>query len=156
MNQLLFMIHNSLELYESLCQPVCRNCNLPQTALDILLFLANNPEYDTARDICQVRGIKANLVSFHVEKLVQEEYLQREPVPGDRRQVKLLLTEKSQTVVEQGRAVQQNYREILTAHITPSDMEVFGRCMDTIRQNIEDAKHTETKAKLTEKGDKKR
>ena len=87
---------------------------------------------------------------------MQEEYLQREPVPGDRRQVKLLLTEKSQTVVEQGRAVQQNYREILTAHITPSDMEVFGRCMDTIRQNIEDAKYTETKAKLTEKGDKKR
>lgn len=67
------------------------------------MFLANNPEYDTARDICRVRGIKANLVSFHVEKLVQEEYLQREPVPGDRRQVKLLLTEKSQTVVEQGR-----------------------------------------------------
>ena len=156
MNLLLFMIHNSLELYEKLCQPVCRNCNLPQTALDILMFLANNPEYDTARDICRVRGIKANLVSFHVEKLVQEGYLQREPVPGDRRQVKLLLTEKSQTVVEQGRAVQQNYREILTAHISPSDMETFGRCMDTIRQNIADAKHTEIKAKLTEKGNKKR
>lgn len=51
MNQILFMVHNSLELYESLCQPVCREWNLPQTALDILLFLANNSEYDTARDI---------------------------------------------------------------------------------------------------------
>lgn len=156
MNQLLSMIHNSLELYESLCQPVCRECKIPQTALDILMFLANNPEYDTARDICRIRGIKANLVSFHVEKLVQEGYLQREPVPGDRRQVKLLLTEKSQSVVTRGRAVQQSYREILTAHISPSDMEAFGRCMDTIRQNIEAAKHTGTKTKSTEKGDKKR
>lgn len=156
MNQLLFMVHNSLELYESLCQPVCREWNLPQTALDILLFLANNPGYDTARDICRIRGIKANLVSFHVEKLVQAGYLQREAVPGDRRRVKLLLTEKSRNVVKQGRAVQQSYREILTAHISPSDMEAFGRCMDTIRQNIEDAKRTGTKIKLTEKGDKKR
>ena len=156
MNQLLFMVHNSLELYESLCQPVCREWNLPQTALDILLFLANNPGYDTARDICRIRGIKANLVSFHVEKLVQAGYLQREAVPGDRRRVKLLLTEKSRNVVKQGRAVQQSYREILTAHIAPSDMEAFGRCMDTMRQNIEDAKRTGTKIKLTEKGDKKR
>lgn len=156
MNQLLFMVHNSLELYESLCQPVCREWNLPQTALDILLFLANNPGYDTARDICRIRGIKANLVSFHVEKLVQAGYLQREAVPGDRRRVKLLLTEKSRNVVKQGRAVQQSYREILTAHISPSDMEAFGRCMDTMRQNIENAKRTGTKIKLTEKGDKKR
>lgn len=94
MNQLLFMIHNSLELYENLCQPVCRECGIAQTALDILMFLANNPEYYTARDICRVRGIKANLVSFHVEKLVQEGYLEREAIPGDRRQVRLLLTTK--------------------------------------------------------------
>ena len=155
MNQLLFMIHNSLELYESLCQPVCRECGIPQTALDILMFLANNPEYYTARDICRVRGIKANLVSFHVEKLVQEGYLEREAIPGDRRQVRLLLTEKADLVIAQGRAVQQNYREILTDHIAPSDLETFQRCMDTIRQNIEQAKKSSAKGK-SEKGDKKR
>ena len=156
MNRLLFMIHNSLELYENLCQPVCKECGIPQTAFDIVMFLANNPEYYTAKDICKIRGIKPNLVSFHVEKLVQAGYLQREAVPGDRRRVKLLLTEKSRNVVKQGRAVQQSYREILTANISPSDMEAFGRCMDTMRQNIENAKRTGTKIKLTEKGDKKR
>ena len=156
MNQLLFMIHNSLELYENLCQPVCRECGIAQTALDILMFLANNPEYYTARDICRVRGIKANLVSFHVEKLVQEGYLERESIPGDRRQVRLLLTEKAEPAIAQGRAVQQSYREILTDHIAPSDLKAFQRCMDTIRQNIERAKKISTKAKSTEKGDKKR
>lgn len=156
MNQLLFMIHNSLELYENLCQPVCRECGIAQTALDILMFLANNPEYYTARDICRVRGIKANLVSFHVEKLVQEGYLERESIPGDRRQVRLLLTEKAEPAIAQGRAVQQSYREILTDHIAPSDLKAFQRCMDTIRQNIERAKKISAKAKSTEKEDKKR
>ena len=155
MNRLLFMIHNSLELYENLCQSVCKECGIPQTAFDIVMFLANNPEYYTAKDICKIRGIKPNLVSFHVEKLVQEEYLIREAIPGDRRQVKLILTEKADVIVEKGRAVQQHYREILTDQIAPSDLEAFQRCMDTIRQNIEQAKKSSAKGK-SEKGDKKR
>ena len=32
-------------------QPLCHELKLPQTAFDILMFLANNPEYKTARDI---------------------------------------------------------------------------------------------------------
>ena len=42
------------------------------------MFLANNPEYTTARDIVEVRKIKANLVSINVDKLVGEGYLRRE------------------------------------------------------------------------------
>lgn len=100
--------------------------------------------------------VKKNLVSFHVEKLVQEGYLERESITGDRRQVRLLLTGKSQRVIEQGRSVQQRYREILVSNIAPSDFETSQRCMDTIRQNIERAKKISAKAKSTEKGDKKR
>ena len=156
MNRLLFMIHNSLELYENLCQPVCKECGIPQTAFDIVMFLANNPEYYTAKDICKIRGIKPNLVSFHVEKLVQEEYLIREAIPGDRRQVKLILTEKTDVIVEKGRAVQQHYLEILTDQISDSDMKVFQRCLDTVRQNIEDAKENSGKVKSIDRGDKKK
>ena len=42
----------------------------PQTAFDILMFLANNPEYKTARDIVEIRKIKANLVSVNVDRCV--------------------------------------------------------------------------------------
>ena len=37
--------------YSAVCRPLCHELNLPQTAFDILMFLANNPGYDTARDI---------------------------------------------------------------------------------------------------------
>lgn len=29
--------------YESMCKPLCHELKLPQTAFDILMFLANNP-----------------------------------------------------------------------------------------------------------------
>ena len=63
--------------YSETCKPLCHELNIPQTAFDILLFLANNPEYKTARDIVEIRKIKANLVSVNVDKLVNEGYLER-------------------------------------------------------------------------------
>ena len=70
--------------YNAACKPLCQELKLPQTALDILLFLVNNPEYKTASDIVEVRKLKANLVSVNVDRLVQEGYLVRKPVKGDR------------------------------------------------------------------------
>lgn len=77
--------------YSETCKPLCHKLNIPQTAFDILLFLANNPEYKTARDIVEIRKIKANLVSVNVDKLVKEGYLERKSVAGDRRKVHLLV-----------------------------------------------------------------
>ena len=71
-----------------------RELKLPQTAFDILMFLANNPDYKTASDIVEVRKIKANLVSVNVEKLVRDGYLERKAVEGDRRKVELICTKK--------------------------------------------------------------
>lgn len=34
--------------YSMVCKPLCRQLKLPQTAFDILMFLANNPAYQTA------------------------------------------------------------------------------------------------------------
>ena len=45
---LLPTLHNILEEYEEMCKPFCKKMNIPQTAFDILMFLANNPEYPTA------------------------------------------------------------------------------------------------------------
>ena len=63
--------------YSDECRPLCHELKLPQTAFDILMFLANNPEYKTARDIVEIRKIKANLVSVNVDKLVNEGYLEQ-------------------------------------------------------------------------------
>ena len=71
--------------YTAVCRPLCQEMKLPQTAFDILMFLYNNPEYKTARDIVEIRNIKANLVSVNVEKLVQDGYIERQAVEKDRR-----------------------------------------------------------------------
>ena len=58
MNPYMEFAHKTDLAYSALCHSLCRELNLPQTAFDILLFLANNPECDTASDIVELRKIK--------------------------------------------------------------------------------------------------
>ena len=94
-------------VYAALCKPLFQKLKIPQTVFDILMFLANNPECSTARDIVEIRHIKANLVSVNVDRLVQEGYLERRTVAGDRRKTKLVCTEQAQPIVERGRRLQE-------------------------------------------------
>ena len=126
------------QAYNAVCKPLCQELGLSQTALDILLFLANNPDYKTARDIVEVRHIKANLVSMNVDKLVQEGLLERRAVPGDRRKTELLCTEKAGPIIARGRAVQNAFFERLLDHVEPADQEVFFRTMELIGKNLDD------------------
>ena len=126
------------QAYNAVCKLLCQELGLSQTALDILLFLANNPDYKTARDIVEVRHIKANLVSMNVDKLVQEGLLERRAVPGDRRKTELLCTEKAGPIIARGRAVQNAFFKRLLDHVEPADQEVFFRTMELIGKNLDD------------------
>ena len=124
--------------YSAVCKPLCQELGLPQTAFDILLFLANNPTYKTASDIVEVRHIKANLVSVNVDKLVHEGLLTRRPVPNDRRKTELLCTEKTRPVIERGRAVQNAFFARLLTNTDEPTREAFFRTMEIIGKNLDE------------------
>ena len=122
--------------YTAICKPLCQTLKLPQTAFDILLFLANNPAYQTAADIVEVRKIKANLVSVNVDKLVRDGYLTREPMPGDRRKTRLLCTEKAQPVIMQGRQLQSAFLQRLFAHTDQQMQDAFLKTISIMDKNL--------------------
>ena len=123
--------------YNVICKPLCRELGVTQTAFDILMFLANNPDHKTARDIVEIRHIKANLVSVNVDRLVQEGYLRREAVAGDRRKTLLIGTEKARSVVERGREVQNRFLERLLDHTDEAQRAAFFATLKTMSKNLD-------------------
>ncbi len=123
--------------YAAQCRPLCQAWNLPKTALDILMFLSNNPDRNTARDVVELRHIKANLVSIHVERLVQEGYLTRMAAPGDRRKVLLTVTEKAAPLITQGRAMQEAFFQQLFAGVSAQDRAVFAQILGRMGENLD-------------------
>lgn len=125
-----------LEAYTEACKPLCREIQMPQTAFDILMFLANHPAYTSARDIVAIRGLKANLVSVNVDKLVREGLLERCPDPKDRRRTILVCTESARPVIQRGRRFQQEFLEKLFQGVPEEDRAVFVRVMKKVRENL--------------------
>ena len=100
-----------LDAYTVVMQPLSAELDMAPNAVDILLFLANNPGLDTARDICTYRRLKPGIVSFHVDKLVREGYLLRARDPGER------------------------FKRL--RGVAPDALETFQRCLTAFAQNLD-------------------
>ena len=98
--------------YAAQMRPLCEETGMAQTAIDILLFLHNNPGCDTARDIC-------------------------ESVPEDRRKCRLLLTAQALPVVEKGLALQAAFTAQMFAGLSKEDLASGQRCLAAVTQNIQ-------------------
>ena len=138
MNRGLEFVHKSMLAYGAACRPLCQELKLTQTAFDILMFLANNPCCKTASEIVEIRPIKANLVSVNVDRLVREGYLLRQPVKGDRRKTELICTALAQPVIEQGRAVQDNFMKDLLRGMDEATQAAFFSAITIIDRNMDE------------------
>ena len=132
------------QAYHIMLTPLCKEAGLPPLALDILLFLANNPEHNTAKDICRMRGHKSGIVSVHVERLVNDGLLERREMPGDRRQTRLVCTERAQDIITRGREIQWKFGLRLMEGISKEDNEIMRRCFEKIDINLDERSEEHT------------
>ena len=127
------------KLYCSLFTPMLERRGLTQLEMDILLFLANNPACDTARDIVEKRHLAKSHVSVGIDALAGRGLLARQMREGNRKTIHLILTEAAAPIVEEGRAVQRQYGELLLAGFTEEEKEELFRLLDQIGENVDAA-----------------
>ena len=136
------------QAYEAWCKPLCQELGMPQMALDILMFLSVNPALCTARDINRHRGFKENILSVNINKLVSEGYLARCTVEGDRRKVRLALTEKALPIITRGSRALEEFNRRIRAGITPEELAIFAKCLSIAGENagkiLADTSHQES------------
>ena len=122
--------------YARLLEPVCKKWELTRNELDVMLFLANNPDYDRAVDIVTNRGLAKSHVSMSVASLEERGLLERIPDPSDRRTVHLKLTEKSKEITEVGRRVQKQFMDYLHQGVTEEQLELMRLFAERVYENI--------------------
>lgn len=60
------------KLYAVSLEPVYKQYGLTKMELDIILFLANNPGYDSAKDIIERRLLTKSHVSTTIKSLIEK------------------------------------------------------------------------------------
>lgn len=100
-------------LYHKLQGPVLERYQMTQIELDVLLFLANHPGLDTAKDIVEIRRLTKSHVSAAVEALSKKGYLLRVHRPDNRKLIHLSLLPEAAPAVADGQAKQRAFFQTL-------------------------------------------
>ncbi len=140
MKNIIRISHQIKKTYSCLCDPVIQKYHITRCELDILLFLYNNPELNTAKDIVDKRGIIKSQASMGIERLIQKEYIKVKRDEYDKRKYRIYLLDSSMEIVEDGLKVQQTFNDILFKNITDYEQEILQNILEKIYQNTKEGK----------------
>lgn len=132
------------KLVERMTAQVADRYTLSKAEADVLIFLVNNPGLDTASDIVSYRLMPKASVSQAVEQLIQKGLLTRSTDPKDRRQVRLLLTDRASPAAQLVADERLAFEERMFAGFNQTERELYRRMNTRVLQNIEDALKEET------------
>lgn len=136
MNPLIDFIPLVKESYTKAIRPVCLKYNMTTAEFDVLLFLANNPEFDRATDIVEKRYIVKSQVSTSINLLEKKGYLSRTYKENDRKTIHLILNDLARNAIEDGQNAQELFFDILLTSFSDEQKMLMKKNMQTLVDNM--------------------
>lgn len=127
------------KLYAQVLAPLLERYALTRAEADMLMFLANNPAYDTARDIAELRHYAKSHISVGVDTLAARGLLERFYAAGNRKTVHLRLTEAARPIVAEGTRLQNRFGALLVAGFSQEEVQQLDRMLRRMMQNLDTA-----------------
>ena len=124
-------------LYESVTDEARKKRSLTRAAFDVLMFLKNNPRYDTAAQIVKYRRLAKSQVSGAVAELSAYGLLTAAHAEGNKKTVRLALTAKGEAAAEDGKRAQREFAKILFCGFEKSEIEGMKAFFARAKKNAE-------------------
>lgn len=132
-------LRSLLRLYDKMLKKVCTKYDLTIAEADIISFLQNNPEKDTAGDIVELRRLSKGAVSKAVESLIQKSLLERTEDAKDRRKIHLALKPQAGPVMESINEVREDFVDTVLDGFTKEELKLYSLFFDRLFENIKKA-----------------
>lgn len=124
--------------YGKALEPVCGHYGLTRMEMDILLYLKNNPDADTATDMVERRGLSKSHVSASLQALEEKGLIERFFCQNNRKTVHLKPSASAETITQAGREAQCRFFEDIFRGISQEDREHLRRILEKIHENMEE------------------
>ena len=129
-------------LYEKSVMPVCKTYGLTYMEFTVLMFLQNNPKYDTAAQLVKIRRLSKSHVSVSVKGLQEKGLVKGVYYPGNQKTLHLLLTEAAKPVVEAGIRAQREFGAMLVRGFSPEEVAQLQYLTDKLHENMKQEGHS--------------
>lgn len=123
--------------YESLSKSICEKYNLTKMEYDILMFLYNNPQFNTAADIVKVRKSTKSHVSIALKDLEKKGMIERRKNPNNKKIIEVFLLEKAKKISDEGMNLQKRLMHNLLDGFSDDEKKMCKIMFDKIAANAE-------------------
>lgn len=127
MVSMIFVDKTITRYYEMKMAGVCEKYDLRQMEYDILMFLYNNPKYNTAADIVRIRKSTKSHVSTSLKVLEDRGLIERRVDPANKKRVTIHLLQMANEVIEDGKWAQKEFAQDMFDGLTQSVYECISK-----------------------------
>ena len=124
--------------YELLSGKVCDKYELTQMEYDILMFLHNNPQNNTAAEIVKIRKSTKSHVSTSLKNLENKKLIERKQSEENKKHVEIFLLDKAELIVEEGINAQKQFAQNVLSGLTEEEKDMCLRVFNKICNNAEE------------------
>ncbi|QQK08535.1 MarR family winged helix-turn-helix transcriptional regulator [Miniphocaeibacter halophilus] len=125
-----------IKFFEFSLQDIRKKYNLTKIEMDIISFLFNNPSYDTASDIVELRMLQKGNVSQAVDLLIKKELLIKKTDALDKRKIHLILTENSNNITEEISNAKLKFKQQIFKDFTTEELDTYNYLNNKIVNNV--------------------
>ena len=124
--------------YELLSGRVCDEYGLTQMEYDILMFLHNNPQHNTAAEIVKVRKSTKSHVSISLKNLERKGLVERIQSETNKKHIEIALLDKAELIVEAGINAQKEFAQDVLSGLTEEEKRICINVFNKICNNAEE------------------
>ena len=124
--------------YEILTSSVCEKYQLRQMEYDILMFLNNNPQRNTAADIVRYRKSTKSHVSTSLKVLEKKGLIERRIDKDNRKRVEIYLLDSADDIIKDGIRVQKQFANDMLYGLTDDEIALCKQIFKKICNNAEE------------------
>lgn len=125
-------------LYDKKIKGMAESYGLTSAEVNVLLFLANNPEYNTAKDISEIRMLPKSCVSKAVDSLIRQGFLTSREDEKDRRILRLFILPAADGVVKDAQANQKEFLSGAFRNFTEEERQTLDHLTEKLIVNIKE------------------
>ena len=118
--------------YELLSGEVCDRYGLTQMEYDILMFLHNNPQYNTAAEIVKIRKSTKSHVSTSLKNLESKGLVERIQSKDNKKRIEIALLDQAEIIIEAGLNTQKEFAHNVLRGLTEEETRLCIRVFDKI------------------------
>lgn len=123
--------------YEKVIGSVCEKYQLTHMEYDILMFLHNNPQHNTAAEIVKVRKSTKSHVSSSLKNLESRGLIERIQSADNKKHIEIVLLNKADRIIEDGIKAQKEFAKIALDGLTEEEKRICKEVFNKICSNAD-------------------